>query len=128
MNKTIIIFIILLLEGCCVSGGSRPPKFSPESLPLAKVGSYYNVKIKNSGANIGLMWLGNKEPYESPIILNNGLSINTHNPQDNWEIIIQGIAKRKGTESFTVNGLTSGTQCPGGKFSKKFTIITIEAD
>ncbi|MGB7799602.1 hypothetical protein [Buttiauxella sp.] len=99
--------------------------FTPDKLSYAVMGQPYTAEIKNSGSNISSLWVKGYKPHYQTADLRNGLVVNTYNPESNWNIKISGTPNKTGTESFTIEGFTSGTQCPGLQFSKTYTITTV---
>lgn len=124
--KSLCMYIIFLLNGCCTFPSNNGVLFFPERLPFAMVDENYNVKIINSGVNVSRLWVKDHDPYYGLVRLDNGLILKSYNPNSNWIIEIYGIPKKAGVVTFTIEGFTSGTQCPGFDFEKTFTITTVE--
>lgn len=125
MNKLYLPPLVLTLYGCCSFVNDNELTFTPDKLSHAIVGQPYTAEIKNSGSNISSLWVKGYKPHYQTAALRNGLVLNTYNPESNWNIKISGTPNKIGTESFTIEGFTSGTQCPGLQFSKTFTITTV---
>lgn len=125
MDKFIFLTLLFLLSGCC--NLKEKIIFSPENPPVAVEGENYSVKIKAKGVQISRMSVRNHAPYYEVVHLDNGLTLKTFNPESNWTIEIFGVPRKVGTETFTIEGSTTGTQCPGTRFSRTFSITTVGA-
>lgn len=116
---------LLILSGCCSLVSKNNLVFTPDQLPNAVIGKPYNIRITHSGAHIASLGVLGQKPYYEVTHLKNGLTINTNIPNTNGLIEISGLPINTGTETFIIEGSTSGTQCPGIQFSKTYTITTV---
>lgn len=123
MKRKYSIFLCaltLVLSLACEFLAGSPLKFDPESLPAARVGEAYEVKIHVSG---------NSTPVGGVSIskgaLPAGLQLVKAEEEENT-LKITGIPTEAGTFTFTVSVWCFGTNHPGDTGEKEYSLVVGE--
>lgn len=116
LRISLVILFAMLLAGCetamlgnvVVGCAMRPePAFSPKDLPVAKVGSTYDVRIDviNASTPVGSILDDPKNPLPEGLLI-------VHVERDKFGFI-RGIPEQAGSFKVLLYASTYGTQCAG---------------